>query len=184
MLIYHFINTPAGEFKSEKIIEMSPEYLRDQAFFLHREEQVIYRDPVLTQLYGYRDKFCFPTLSFIYLFNSIFSFPPDKYSESHIPLIGTSRYPITFTTETYCYTQPIVSTMQFDQQSLNAENIEFAPITVSFPLPLPSSPSNSSNVFREYLCISHRIELRNIVRNVAYVNYSTQFVHVSPAEYR
>ncbi|KAL4002159.1 hypothetical protein ACH3XW_2330 [Acanthocheilonema viteae] len=159
MLIYRYINTPAGEFKSEKIIEMSSDYLRDQAFFLHREEQLTYHDPILMGLYGYRDNFCFPTSSYIYLFNSILTFSPDKYNESHIPLISTSRYPITFTTETYCYTQPLLSTLQFDQQSLD----EFVPVT--FPPPPPSSPSNPAHIFRQ--AVQSKIDIENLIETCA-----------------
>lgn len=102
---------------------------------------------MLMQLFEHRDRYCFPTLSFIYFFNNILTFSIEKYNESRIPLIDTSRYPITYTTETYCYTQPIPTTMQFNQQqSLNIHNIESVPVT-SPPSPL-SSLSNSSNIFR------------------------------------
>lgn len=53
MFIYHFINTPAGEFKSENVNELSSEYLRDQAFFLHREEQLICRKHALINFERY-----------------------------------------------------------------------------------------------------------------------------------
>lgn len=94
------------------------------------------------KLYGYRDRYCFPTSSFIYLFNSILTLPPNKYNESYIPLSGTSRYPITFTTDTYCYSQPIISTEQFNQRSPSVLR------TIRFLPPPPSSPSNPSNIFR------------------------------------
>lgn len=115
---------------------------------LYRCGYFILGSPELMELYGYRENFCFPTSSFIYLFNNIFNFSADKYRESRIPLPDTSRYPITFTTETYCYTRPVPSTVPFNQQSLNTGNIEFGQYTAVPFQPFPSSvPFYSSNIF-------------------------------------
>ncbi|EFO21036.1 hypothetical protein LOAG_07454 [Loa loa] len=123
MSLYRYVNTPAGEFKSGTVVGMSLHYLRDQTLFLYREELVTYRDPVLLQLYQHRDEYCSLTSSFVYYFNNIFTFSPERYSESYIPLITTCRCPITLTTPTYCYTQPIPSTLQDNQQSSNTAYI-------------------------------------------------------------
>ncbi|KAK6100870.1 hypothetical protein QQG55_2380 [Brugia pahangi] len=144
MLIYRYINTPAGEFRSETTSEMSLHYLRDQAHFIYCEERTFYRNPILMQLYADRDRFCFPTSSFVYYFNNIINFSPERYNETRIPLNTTSRYPITLTTETLCYTRPISSTTQFTmQQSQSISNTEYVEAT-STPL---SSPSPSSSLF-------------------------------------
>nr|CDP93635.1 Bm361 [Brugia malayi] len=138
MLIYRYINTAAGEFRSETTSEMSLNYLRDQANFIYREERAFYRNPILMQLYADRDRFCFPTSSFVYYFNNIITFSPERYNETRIPLNTTSRYPITLTTETFCYTRPISSTIQFTmQQSQSISNTEYVEAT-STPLSSPS----------------------------------------------
>ncbi|VDM10377.1 unnamed protein product [Wuchereria bancrofti] len=140
MSFYRYINTPAGEFRSETSSEMSLHYLREQAYFIYREEQAIYRNPILMQLYANRDRFCFPTSSFVYYFNNIITLSPERYNESRIALNTTSRYPITLTTETFCYTRPISTTMQFSQQSQSISNTEY--IEATFPPPSSSPPAS------------------------------------------
>lgn len=53
MLVYQYVITSAGVCKSENILEMSTDYLRNQAFFLHREEQVVYRKHILLSFERY-----------------------------------------------------------------------------------------------------------------------------------